>query len=234
MNIEKRITRKEYKVITPGGTHKAFYNGVFGKHSQPLCDALDDNMPGCQDAVAATSWQMRFKPGEDKLYSAEGEKQTLECSCDINMLLPKWVPKRKLGYSSAKSVSSFISATETHERGHAVACESLANSIKLLAKNMPNTINPLDVDAMNLAFTEFSYEFYARLARQADVVFDEITHHGGDHDAELDDEPDNSSAASSTELEGKNGGLFSAVWSEDSDYSDDSDDSSQGSSTESV
>jgi len=182
---------KKYKVLT-SPHHNAFFGGVFGQDTHPLCDALGPSqVPECENAVAATGWTFEMT---GRLYGLDGNRQTIATSCDINMLLPKWetLPGTKGLKKDTETVRRFLSATETHERGHGQACTSLSNITKLLAETMPPTIPADKVENVNAAFSFFVHHFYKTLARKADEVFDKDTHHGAKHEAGLSDGEDSS------------------------------------------
>jgi hypothetical protein len=188
MNYSEDVVRKHYSVKT-APKHKAFFGGVFGKDKHPLCEALGPNqIPECEHAVAATGW--KFELGEE-LYNADGKKQIVKCNCDIEMLLPQW-KTMSVNTENAEmdKVHRFLSATDTHERGHATACRSLAQITKLLAENMPDTVQPHKRSQFNGAFNYFVHQFYKVLAKEADVLFDEYTRHGGMYEAQLSDGED--------------------------------------------
>jgi len=177
------IKVRGYKVKT-APHHAAFFGGVFGKNTHPLCDALGDNrVEECENAVAATGWNFQMK---GRLYNPEGNREVIVSSCDANILLPKWemLPGPK---QDTEDVRRFLSATETHERGHAQACTSLSNITRILAENMPPVIPRDKVDNVNAAFDYFVHTFYKTLARKADEVFDKDTQHGARHEAGLSD-----------------------------------------------
>jgi predicted secreted Zn-dependent protease len=180
MELKVRLKRDTYPVVTPGNTHSEFYNKVFGSDGL-LCKAIGEKTGSCKDAVAATSWEIEVQKG---LYDESGKKRTLACTCNITKLLPEWQPKNKTS-APAASILSFIAATETHENGHAVLCESLAHAIGRLAKQMPASVPPSKVHAFNAAFAEFTLNFYEKLARKTDETFDNITGHGAAYEAEL-------------------------------------------------
>jgi hypothetical protein len=182
MEYTENVVNKRYTVQT-APTDNAFFGGVF-ENSHALCDALGSTkVQDCENAVAATAW--RFNLGEN-LYSVGGEKHNPKCSCDIEILLPQWEVKPGKPRNKDK-VHRFLSATATHERGHGVACKSVANITRLLAANLPDKIPADKVPAVNGAFAYFVSNFYTPLAHQADGLFDDYTHHGGLYEAQLSD-----------------------------------------------
>jgi hypothetical protein len=185
MEYKENVFNKRYTVQTAPTDH-AFFGGVF-EDSHALCDALGSTkLKDCENAVAATAW--RFSLGED-LYGANGEKRILKCECNIEILLPQWKAKQGRPRNKDK-VHRFLSATATHERGHGVACTSVANITRLLAASLPDKIPADKVPAVNGAFSYFVSNFYTPLAHQADGLFDDYTHHGGLYEAQLSDGDD--------------------------------------------
>jgi hypothetical protein len=182
--VVSNVKYRWYNVTTPSSDQEGFYLGVFADSARPLCKALGGiRVDGCEDAVAATSWSMRM---ERKLYAADGRRKVIVCTCDIDILLPKWVPPRAAPPGEGHAtVRRFLANTETHERGHGETCTSLINSIKLLAENMPLKIPPAQADNYNGAFALFAHEFYEAIARRTDELFDKLTGHGARHGAEI-------------------------------------------------
>ena len=182
--VVSHVKYRWYNVSTPGN-QEGFYLGVFSDTAQPLCKALGGiKVEGCEDAVAATSWSMRM---ERKLYAADGQRKLIVCTCDIDILLPKWVTtqRHKVPEEGHDTVRRFLANTETHERGHGETCTSLINSIRVLAENMPLSIPPAEVDNYNGAFQMFAHDFYEVIARRTDDLFDTLTGHGARHGAEI-------------------------------------------------
>ena len=182
--VVSNVKYRWYNVSTPSSDQEGFYLGVFSDTARPLCKALGGiKVDGCEDAVAATSWSMRM---ERKLYAADGRRKLIVCTCDIDILLPKWVPPKAAPPGEGHAtVRRFLATTETHERGHGETCTSLINSIKLLAENMPLKIPPAEVDNYNGAFALFAHDFYEAIARRTDELFDKLTGHGARHGAEI-------------------------------------------------
>jgi hypothetical protein len=182
MEYTEKVVNKRYTVQT-APTDNAFFGGVF-ENSHALCNALGETkVRDCENAVAATSWRLHLR---EDLYGASGEKRILKCECNIKILLPQW--KTAPGKPRNKDkVHKFLSATATHERGHGVACTSVANVTRLLAASLPDKIPADKVAAVNGAFSYFVSNFYTPLAHQADGLFDDYTHHGGLYEAQLSD-----------------------------------------------
>ena len=159
-----------------------FYKAVFGGEDKPLCKQID--IPGCDNAVAATSWNLSFADGNTTLYDSDGRRRALHPHCDVHMLMPEWVDAHKADKVQQRAVAHFIGHTATHERGHGQACSSLATSITLLVANMPVRVPKSRVAEFNRAFKEL-IELFTRGARTADAEFDKFTGHGGEQDAQL-------------------------------------------------
>lgn len=183
--MAKVVTNVKYRWynVTSPSTQTGFYLGVFADSSHGLCKALGGiKVEGCEDAVAATSWSMHM---EKKLYASDGKRKLIVCTCDIDILLPKWDTRAAKPGEGHDTVRRFLATTETHERGHGETCNSLINAIKGLAENMPLTIPPAEVDNYNGAFELFSHDFYETIARHTDNLFDKLTGHGARHGAEI-------------------------------------------------
>jgi hypothetical protein len=191
-SISKHIVEKTYPVQT--GDTFDFYKTMFENDTGdgPLCKSV--NIPGCENAVAATSWHLSFVGGST-LYNSTGHRQTLHPHCDISILMPKWVDAHKADAVQQHAVSHFLGHTATHEKGHGQACSSLATSIMLLVSNMPSRVPVARVAEFNHAFDGL-IELFTRGARAADNEFDNFTGHGGEQDAQLGTHEDQIAAAS--------------------------------------
>ena len=162
------VNDKEYPVETQ---KKSFYNTMFDKEKKPLCKYT--SAPGCESAVAVTSWHFAVDHG---LYNAEGVRRPLNTHCDISVLMPNWVNARG---KEAKRVQRFLAATKTHEMGHGAACLSVMSIVQELMSHMPPRVHVNEVTKFNSAFAEFVRDYYVVIAHKVDHAYDDLTGHGG-------------------------------------------------------
>ena len=172
-----------YTVKTDAPAAEEFYDHMFDGERRPLCRYVPTK--GCERAVGVTEWKFVAKPGEDGhgdpygLYTATGERRTIDCGCDVQIRMPTWLNQSHASKRDQERVRAFLSATNTHERGHAAACVSLGIAVQSLVKHMPKTVPPALVPAFNTGFRKLAIEFYEVRARRADVLYDHVTCHGG-------------------------------------------------------
>jgi len=182
------VTRRLERYPVHGATQPKVWDEFFGGRVKPLCTRT--NVKGCENAVAATSWQfdMPHGPVYDEVtgkkrepYVFGGKGVTDACACNVHILLPKWeVPHgTEVPASHARGVGEFIAATATHERGHGAACKSLAAVVLAALAYLPEEVPPGIAPQVNGAFGFFVKEFYEPLARRADRLYDRVTYHGG-------------------------------------------------------
>ena len=162
---------------SPGG----FYDAVFGGKQRPLCKVVD--MPGCQDAVALTSWRFQL---ESDLYDVRtGRKQPVRATATVRLLLPLWEDEAGAAPAERQRVHAFIAHTRTHETGHAAACFSVLAAVGAVAAYMPARVPRSAAAAYNTGFSRLVEEFYVALGHKTDHHFDFTTGHGGLFGAEL-------------------------------------------------
>lgn len=183
MDVDVQWDYQRYPVKSRKASLKDFYSTMFGGVKKPLCKHVD--IKGCEDAVAVTSWSYTL---DNDLYDSRGDKRTLSFRGKVRVLLPEWLNGHQAHSKDKGAVDNFLSATKTHERGHGMACESLASAVRNFVEAMPQRVPPASVDSINLAFRTMVHEFYEKCARRADRLFDEpYSKHGGKWKAELDE-----------------------------------------------
>ncbi len=173
---------RKYDVYAQKKTLKGYHDALFG-NGGALCKFVNNSVPGCEDAVAMTSW--RFDT-EGDLYDKDGWRRSLKKACTVKITMPAF---RDLDDAEnerhREEVLRFEKATESHETGHGAACESLTRIVNHFVAFLPERVAVKDVPAMNEAVKIFIIEFYETMARKADELFDKFTGHGGKFGAEL-------------------------------------------------
>ena len=176
-------TRSPYVVKTGNGNLSSFYKSLFGGVEKPLCAAAP-GMRGCENATGGTSWKYQLHPS---LYDDHGKRRRLNSSCIVDTIMPKWEGMGTTAHKikSKAEVARFLKRTEEHERGHAVACETVASIIRMFVSKMPDEVPLEQVSAVNAAFDTFVNNYYVKMGHASDKMFDNVTGHGGKYGAEL-------------------------------------------------
>lgn len=171
-----------YKVHAKRKTLKGYYSALFGGGGA-LCKAIGNSLPGCEEAVAMTSW--KFRTNND-VYDSEGKRGTILKSCTVNMTMPDFQNiEGTKDLEQREEILRFQKATESHETGHAAACESLTRIVNHFVSFLPETVPVDKVPIMNSAVNMFIHDFYEVMARKADKLYDTFTAHGGKFGAEI-------------------------------------------------
>jgi hypothetical protein len=185
-NMLTRIAKHDhnYKVHAKRKTLKGYYHALFGGGGA-LCKAIGNTLPGCEEAVAMTSWKFRI---DNDVYDSTGKRRVLSKSCTVNMTMPEFQNIEEARNKEHRDeILRFQNATESHETGHAAACESLTRIVNHFVSFLPETIPVEKVTRMNAAVNMFIHDFYETMARKADKLYDKFTAHGGKFGAEIAD-----------------------------------------------
>ena len=177
-----------YAVKTKTRGIKDYHDTIFGGVINPLCKEIvkfsGKHVEGCQAAAAFTSWKVKTSK---LLYNAKGKKQPFSIRCHITTALPQWSSIDATTAEERAEVRRFELRTAYHERGHGLACESVAQAIRRFVGLLPQQVQKKDANALNDGIREIVHHFYLAMARQADVAYDAATGHGLTQGAEAKD-----------------------------------------------
>ena len=181
-----------YAVDTETNGIKDYHDTIFGGEVNPLCQEIKKfngaDVPGCETAAAYTAWTVTTsKILYGKMKGGSIGKLPFHIRCNIRTSLPQWRQIKKTTTEEREEVRRFEMRTAYHERGHSLACESVAQSIQRFINSMPATVSDSDVAAMNDSVSRVIREFYLPMARKADEEYDAATGHGFTQGAEAKD-----------------------------------------------
>ena len=182
-----------YAVKTKTAGIKDYHDTIFGGLANPLCKSIKKfngrEVEGCDRAAAFTSWAIKTSTN---LYGAAREdgyavKLPFHIDCKITTALPRWSRIDATTKEEREEVRRFEMRTAYHERGHGLACESIAQAMRRFIYSMPPTVLSKEVVAMNLAVSRVLTDFYLFMGRKADIAYDHATGHGFTQGAEAKD-----------------------------------------------
>ena len=184
-------TYMPYTVNTKTTGIKDYHDTIFGGVVNPLCREIENfngtHVLGCESAAAYTAWTVVTS---NVLYGKQGGRVArlpFVITCNIRTALPQWQQIDSTTTEEREEVRRFEMRTAYHERGHSLACESVAQSIQRFINSMPGTVSDADLDAVNESVRRVIREFYLPMARKADVEYDSATGHGFTQGAEAKD-----------------------------------------------
>ena len=196
------ITRKyaPYTVDTETKAIKDYHDTIFGGVVNPLCKEImkfnGRHVEGCQSAAAFTSWQIKTSKvvygaakgrGTKSAGSPFSYKQPYSIRCHITTALPQWSHIDATTAEEREEVRRFELRTAYHERGHGLACESVAQAIRRFVSRLPQQVPKKNAAALNDSVRRVVQNFYLAMGRKADVAYDAATGHGLTQGAEAKD-----------------------------------------------